>query len=206
MTILPMNTPVVNTLRKPRIANVAMASALAGILAVSLAACGNAEQPAVAEPQASTVGNVIDDTVLTTRVKSALMANPQVNSYDFKVETRKGEVMLSGFVNSQAELNLATAIVQAVDGVKSIQNNVALKDGHATVGNKVDDGITTAKVKAALLADPSIHSLDIRVVTRVDEVQLSGFVNNQQQMDRAMQAAAGVQGVRQVSNEMQIKK
>ena len=206
MTILPMNTPVVNTLRKPRIANVAMASALAGILAVSLAACGNAEQPAVAEPQASTVGNVIDDTVLTTRVKSALMANPQVNSYDFKVETRKGEVMLSGFVNSQAELNLATAIVQAVDGVKSIQNNVALKDGHATVGNKVDDGITTAKVKAALLAHPSIHSLDIRVVTRVDEVQLSGFVNNQQQMDRAMQAAAGVQGVRQVSNEMQIKK
>ena len=206
MTILPMNTPVVNTLRKPRIANVAMASALAGILAVSLASCGNAEQPAVAEPQASTVGNVIDDTVLTTRVKSALMANPQVNSYDFKVETRKGEVMLSGFVNSQAELNLATAIVQAVDGVKSIQNNVTIKSGSATLGNKVDDGITTAKVKAALLADPSIHSLDIRVVTRVDEVQLSGFVNNQQQMDRAMQAAAGVQGVRQVSNEMQIKK
>ena len=206
MTILPMNTPVVNTLRKPRIANVAMASALASILAVSLAACGNAEQPAVAEPQASTVGNVIDDTVLTTRVKSALMANPQVNSYDFKVETRKGEVMLSGFVNSQAELNLATAIVQAVDGVKSIQNNVTIKSGSATLGNKVDDGITTAKVKAALLADPSIHSLDIRVVTRVDEVQLSGFVNNQQQMDRAMQAAAGVQGVRQVSNEMQIKK
>ena len=206
MTILPMNTPVVNTLRKPRIANVAMASALASILAVSLAACGNAEQPAVAEPQASTVGNVIDDTVLTTRVKSALMANPQVNSYDFKVETRKGEVMLSGFVNSQAELNQATAIVQAVDGVKSIQNNVTIKSGSATLGNKVDDGITTAKVKAALLADPSIHSLDIRVVTRVDEVQLSGFVNNQQQMDRAMQAAAGVQGVRQVSNEMQIKK
>lgn len=201
-----MNTPVVNTLRKPRIANVAMASALVGILAVSLAACGNAEQPAVAEPQASTVGNVIDDTVLTTRVKSALMANPQVNSYDFKVETRKGEVMLSGFVNSQAELNQATAIVQAVDGVKSIQNNVTIKSGSATLGNKVDDGITTAKVKAALLADPSIHSLDIRVVTRVDEVQLSGFVNNQQQMDRAMQAAAGVQGVRQVSNEMQIKK
>jgi hyperosmotically inducible protein len=204
MNIVLNNTPPKSC--TPRISNVAMASALAGILAVSLAACGNAEPPAVAEPQASTVGNVIDDTVLTTRVKSALMANPQINSYDFKVETRKGEVMLSGFVNSQAELNLATAIVQAVDGVKSIQNNVALKDGQATVGNKVDDGITTAKVKAALLADPSIHSLDIRVVTRVDEVQLSGFVNNQQQMDRAMQAAAGVQGVRQVSNEMQIKK
>lgn len=201
-----MNNSFLPTSHKPRIANLAMASALTGILAVSLAACGKSEQPAVAEPQASSVGNVIDDTVLTTRVKSALMANPQVNSYDFKVETRNGEVLLSGFVNSQAELNLATAVVQAVDGVKSIQNNVALKGGHATVGNKVDDGITTAKVKTALLADPSIHSLDIRVVTREDEVQLSGFVNNQQQMERAMQVAAGVQGVHKVSNEMQIKK
>jgi hyperosmotically inducible protein len=182
-----------------------MASALASILAISLAACSDADKPNISEPPASSLGNVIDDTVLGTRVKAALMANPQVNSYDFKVETRKGQVLLSGFVNSQAELNLAMDIVKAVDGVKNIQNNVELKSGPATVGNKVDDGITTAKVKAALLADASIRSMDIRVVTRVDEVQLSGFVNNQQQMDRAMQVAADVPGVRQVRNEMQLK-
>jgi hyperosmotically inducible protein len=182
-----------------------MASALASILAISLAACSDADKPNISEPPASSLGNVIDDTVLGTRVKAALMANPQVNSYDFKVETRKGQVLLSGFVNSKAELNLAMDIVKAVDGVKNIQNNVELKSGPATVGNKVDDGITTAKVKAALLADASIRSMDIRVVTRVDEVQLSGFVNNQQQMDRAMQVAADVPGVRQVRNEMQLK-
>jgi hyperosmotically inducible protein len=202
-----MHTPAHSTqnLPKHRIADAAMASALAGILAISLAACSDADKSSNSEPPASSLGNVIDDTVLDTRVKAALMANPQVNSYDFKVETRKGEVLLSGFVNSQAELNLAMDLVQAVDGVKSIQNNVTLKDGPATVGNKVDDGITTAKVKAALLADASIRSMDIRVVTRVDEVQLSGFVNNQQQMDRAMQVAAGVPGVRQVRNEMRVK-
>jgi hyperosmotically inducible protein len=134
------------------------------------------------------------------------MADPKINSSDFKVETRKGEVLLSGFVDNQDQIDLATTTVRAVEGVKSIQNNVAIKGGNASVGNKVDDGITTGKIKAALLADPSIKSLDIHVVTRIDEVQLSGFVATKQQMDQAMKVAAATEGVRHVSNEMQIKK
>lgn len=185
--------------------NTSLASALAGILLVSLAACGQSAEVSNAPPQSTTLGNEIDDTVVTARVKSALMADPKINSYDFKLETRKGDVLLSGFVDNQAQLDLATATVRAVPGVKSIQNNVALKAADASVGNKVDDGITTGKVKAALLAEPSIHSLDIHVVTRIDEVQLSGFVNNRQQMDRAMQIAAATEGVRHVSNEMKLK-
>jgi len=184
--------------------NAAMAKALAGILAVTLAACGKSpDEPAAAAPSSS-MGDVIDNTVVTARIKSALMANPKINSYDFKVSTREGEVLLSGFVDSQAQLDLALDTVRAVEGVKTVKNNVALKIGSATLGNKVDDGITTARVRAALLADSSIKSLDIRVVTRLETVQLSGFVTNQQQMDRAMQLAAAVQGVRQVSNEMRI--
>jgi hyperosmotically inducible protein len=200
-----------NPFHRRRIANAAMASALSGVLALSLAACGdasntsNTSNTAASAPQSSTVGEVIDDTVLSTRIKSALMANPQINSYDFKLATRNGDVLLSGFVDSQAQINLAMDTVRAVDGVKSVQNNMTIKTGSPTVGNKVDDGITTARVKAALLADTGIRSLDIRVVTRVGTVQLSGFVNNQAQMDHATQLAAGVQGVLEVSNEMQIK-
>jgi hyperosmotically inducible protein len=199
------NTPM-NPHTQHRMANAAMASALAGILVVSLAACDKSAESSGATPQAISVGNVIDDAVVTARIKSALMADPKINSYDFKVETRKGEVLLSGFVDNQTQLDLAIATVRAVEGVTGIQNNVALKGVNATVGNKVDDGITTGKVKAALLADPSIHSLDIHVVTRIDEVQLSGFVNTQQQMDRAMQVTAATEGVKRVSNEMKIKK
>ena len=200
-----------NSLHQRRMANAAMACALSGVLALALAACGeatntsNTDTAATSAPQPSTVGEVIDDTVLSTRIKSALMANPQINSYDFKIASRNGEVLLSGFIDSQAQLDLALATVRAVDGVSSVQNNMTIKTGSPTVGNKVDDGITTARVKAALLADTGIRSLDIRVVTRVGAVQLSGFVNNQTQMDRAMQLATGVQGVTQVSNEMQIK-
>jgi osmotically-inducible protein OsmY len=56
------------------------------------------------------------------------------------------------------------------------------------------------------MADPSIQSLDIHVVTRIDEVQLSGFVATKQQMNQAMKLAAATEGVRHVANEMQIKK
>ena len=47
-----------------------------------------------------------------------------------------------------------------------MENKIALKDGKATVGNTVDDGIITTKVKSALLSDPGVKSFDIAVVTR----------------------------------------
>ena len=180
--------------------------ALAGLLVTSISACNNKAADtgsAIAAP--TTVGNDIDDTVVTARVKSALMANPKINSYEFKVETRKGEVMLSGFVDSHAQLDLATSITRDVEGVKAVQNKVTIKGIAATVGNQVDDGITIGKVKAALLGDPGVKSLDIAVVTRIDEVQLSGFVDNQEQMNRAVEITSKVPGVRTVSNHMQIK-
>jgi hyperosmotically inducible periplasmic protein len=157
-------------------------------------------------PPSMTVGTVIDDSVITASVKSALLADADIKSFDFKVETRKGEVLLSGFVDNQAQLDRATSVTRSVSGVKSILNNVSLKGLPPTVGNKVDAGIITAKVKTALLADEKIKSLDIAVITRTDEVQLSGFVDNQTQIDRAMEIARGVDGVRTVSNQMSLKK
>ena len=191
---------------KPRIENFVLTTALAGILAISVVGCGKAVD-SVGMPLASTtVGTDIDDSVVTSSVKSVLLADSSIKSFDFKVETRKGEVLLSGFVDNQAQLDRAMAATRAVPGVKAIQNNVILKGMATTVGNKVDDGIITSKVKAALLGDAKVKSFDIAVVTRKDEVLLSGFVDNQAQMDRAMEVAGGIQGVRLVSNQMSIKK
>lgn len=123
-----------------------------------------------------------------------------------QVETRKGEVQLSGFVDSQGQIDRATAVAQNVSGVKSVQNKMAIKDSPASVGNKVDDSIVTTRVKSALLSDESIKSHDIAVITRKGEVQLSGFVDNQLQIDRALVLTRGVEGVVTVNNEMSIKK
>jgi len=192
-----MNTPL-----KLRVSG----AALAGIMAALSVGCSKPADTTEAPPPSITVGTEIDDSVVTAKVKSALLDSTEVKSYDLKVETRKGEVMLSGFVDNTAQMERAMAITRAVEGVKTIDNKLSLKGPATTIGNKVDDGIITAKVKAALLADSSVKSLDIAVVTRKGEVQLSGFVNNQNQIDHAIEVARAVQGVSRVDNEMSIKK
>lgn len=161
-------------------------------------------QPPV--PPATSVGTKIDDGIITTKVKSALLADPDVKSFDVKVESRNGEVMLSGFVGNQSQVDRAMQIARGIEGVKLVTNKMDLKDATATVGNKVDDGIITARIKSALLADPGIKSADISVVTNKGLVQLSGFVNNQTQIDQAIKLASAVEGVTSVVNEMSIKK
>ena len=183
-----------------------LSAALAGVITIFIIGCDQSQQVTGAPPPATTVGTQLDDSVVTARVKSALLADPDVKSYGFKVETRKGEVQLSGFVDSQALIDRAVAVARGVAGVKSVDNKVSLKTEPVTVGNKVDDGMVTTKVKAALLADANVKSFDIAVVTRKGEVQLSGFVDNQGQIDRALEVAHGIAGVRSVSNEMSIKK
>jgi len=181
-------------------------TALAGVITIVIAGCNKPQQATGTPPPSTTVGTEIDDSVVTTRVKSALVADPDVKGFDFKVETRKGEVQLSGFADDQTKIDRAIAVTRGVAGVKSIDNKVSVKSVATTVGNKIDDGIVTAKVKAALLADVYVKSLDIAVVTRKGEVQLSGFVDNQSQIDGAIDVARGIEGARSVSNEMSIKK
>jgi hyperosmotically inducible protein len=97
-------------------------------------------------------------------------------------------------------------VARGVSGVTNIDNKMSLKGAATTVGNKIDDGIVTARVKAALLADANVKSLDIAVVTRNGEVQLSGFVDNQSQIEHVLAVARGIEGVSSVSNEMSLKK
>ena len=178
----------------------------AAVLALSVAGCTKPADVATTPAPSTSVGTAIDDSVLTTKVKSVLLSDPDVKSFDIKTETRKGEVQLSGFVDNQAQIDRAVALVRAIEGVSGVDNKVALKGAATTIGNKVDDGIVTAQVRAALLADEKVKSSDIGVVTRKGEVQLSGFVDSQSQMDRAMLVAGGIAGVSRVANEMSIKK
>ena len=115
-------------------------------------------------------------------------------------------VQLSGFVDNQTQIDRVLSAARAVEGAKGVENGMTIKDGKATVGNKVDDSIVTTRVKTVLLADPGMKSFDVAVVTNKGDVQLSGFVNNQMQIDRAVELAGAVEGVQRVTNEMSIKK
>jgi hyperosmotically inducible protein len=183
-----------------------LTTTVAGIMTISVVACSKPAEPIDAPAPNISIGTTVDDSVVTTRVKSAMLDDVDIKSYDIKVETRKGEVMLSGFVANQAQVDRAVTLTNGIEGVKGIDNKLALKEGEATVGNKIDDSVVTTKVKTALLGDASIKSADIMVVTRKGEVQLSGFVNNQAQIDRALVVTQGIEGVTKVGNDMSIKK
>lgn len=180
--------------------------ALAGALCFYLAGCSKPEAPLTPAARHTTIGTEIDDGLLTARVKASLADNIDIKSFDIKVETRKAEVMLSGFVDNQDQIDHAVAVARAVPGVMAINNKISLKGAPTSIGTKVDDTVITTRVKTILMANEGVKSADIAVVTRNGEVQLSGFVNNQGQINRALEISGGVEGVTKVSNDMSIKK
>jgi osmotically-inducible protein OsmY len=74
-----------------------------------------------------------------------------------------------------------------------------------SAGEYIDNSLITTKVKAAILDEPSLKSLQISVKTYKDVVQLSGFVDSSQSVRRAGEVAAGVQGVSSVKNDLIVK-
>ena len=75
----------------------------------------------------SSTGEFVDDSVITTKVKSLLAEDDFFKSFQISVETYKGIVQLSGFVNSQQAVDKAGQIVRSVQGVKSVKNNLNVK-------------------------------------------------------------------------------
>ena len=78
-------------------------------------------------PKQESTGEYVDDSVITTKVKSLLAADDFLKSFQIGVETRKGVVQLSGFVDSQQAVDKAVQITRGVGGVKSVKNSLIVK-------------------------------------------------------------------------------
>jgi len=78
-------------------------------------------------PKQEGTGEYVDDSVITTKVKSLLVADDFLKSFEIGVETRKGIVQLSGFVGNQKAIDKAGEIARSVKGVKSVKNDLILK-------------------------------------------------------------------------------
>jgi osmotically-inducible protein OsmY len=76
---------------------------------------------------------------------------------------------------------------------------------HESTGEWVDDSVITTKVKSLLAADDFLKSFEISVETHKGTVQLSGFVDSQQAVDKAGETARGVNGVKSVKNDLIVK-
>ena len=78
-------------------------------------------------PTRESTGEYIDDSTITTKVKAAIFNDPSLKVFQINVETFKGEVQLSGSVDSDQIVNKAGEVARGVGGVKSVKNDLVVK-------------------------------------------------------------------------------
>jgi hyperosmotically inducible protein len=78
-------------------------------------------------PERESTGEYFDDGVITSKVKTALFRDPDVSSLQVNVETYKGQVQLSGFVDTSQQKTTAEQIARSVPGAKSVTNSIVVK-------------------------------------------------------------------------------
>ena len=112
-------TAVAASSLSPRLLTCAALLAI-GMLMLSTSGCA-------ATRTTQSAGEYVDDAAITTSVKAALLAEDDVKSLDINVETFRGDVQLSGFVNSAAQIDKAVATARRQNGVKNVKNAMRIK-------------------------------------------------------------------------------
>jgi len=147
----------------------------------------------------------IRDSWITSKTKTALVADKRVKAREIKVETKGAVVTLRGKVASGEERNAAEEITKGIDGVQSVRNTLEIvpEPKRKTLDAKDDE--VTKTVRNRLATDGQLKGASIRVRADNGMVTLMGTVPSAQARDRAFDLARKVPGVRAVRNELQLK-
>lgn len=185
------------------------------VLAISLSLGGGLalanDHARYAEDESSSAMQAVSDTWITTKVKTELATADGVSSTDISVTTVDGVVTLTGVLPTRAAVNAAVAHTRSVKGVVEV-DAAGLKVGDAakvaasdrdhdtssSPGQAVDDAWITTKVKAELAITDGVSSMDISVDTADGVVKLTGTLDSDLDVKKAIAAASSVKGVRQV--------
>ena len=169
-----------------------------GLGGLTLAGCASS-------PTSESTGQYVENSVVTAKVKEKFLADPGIKSLKIEVETFKGVVQLSGFVDSADQKARAEQIAGSVEGVRSVKNDIVVLKKGETAGQYLDDSAITAKVKTKIAEDPNLSAFAIEVETQRGIVQLSGFVDSSAQRTAAGRIARSVEGVKSVKNSLTVK-
>ncbi|WP_041543198.1 molecular chaperone OsmY [Oceanimonas sp. GK1] len=168
-----------------------------------------AEQTAdKAEQAVKQAGGFMNDSMITGKVKSALLNDDAVASVDISVETTQGRVVLSGFVPAQAQAERAVGIAEGVKGVVSVDDQLHVREAGTpeddSLAGLAGDALITGKIKAVLLADPVVAGTAVSVETDNGVVHLSGEVDSPEQAAQAANLARNIDGVDTVKNDIKV--
>jgi len=159
----------------------------------------------------------VDDSAVTAKVKSKLAMDSETSAIKIAVETRAGDVTLTGTVPTDKEKNKAEQLARNTDGVKRVANEIKVnpdslgatnlreKAGEVAkdVGETISDAAILAKVKAKLVAD-GITGTNVDV--KDGAVVLKGQVEDANKKAKAEDIAKNTAGVKGVKNQLTVKK
>lgn len=188
-----------------------MALVVLAIAVPSLAGCTHESN--VAQDRDRTLGQNIDDATITTRIKTAYLFNPHLNSFRINVNTQDCVVTLQGVVKTGIQKDLAGEIAKNVRSVRQVRNELRVGSGPVKDPEEVDrtfsqavmDATTTASVKTALAFTRGVKASDINVSTRWGTVKLEGEVAARSEKERAERAARMTEGVKEVENLLKVR-
>lgn len=100
------------------------------VLAAAAAGCSSTPSSGPAQSAGAKAGRVIDDSVITAKVKAALIGDPVTKAHEISVETFHGTVQLSGFVDSAESKARASQLASNVEGVRDVKNSLQLQSSN----------------------------------------------------------------------------
>jgi hyperosmotically inducible protein len=149
------------------------------------------------------VERMMDDSTITTRINHEMLKDDMVKARQIDVDTIGGHVTLTGVVATRKESARAMQIAQNVPAVKSVSNNLQI--GERSYGDVWDDNVISNKIKAKLIAEPEIRSLNIDVDVYLGVVTLSGVVSSRYQKDRAIEISRTTAGAVKVIDNLKVR-
>ena len=149
------------------------------------------------------VETMMDDSTITTRINHEMMRDKVVKARQIDVDTIGGHVTLTGVVATPNEAKRATQIARGVPGVKSVSNNIQI--GERSFGDVWDDNVLGNKIKAKLIAEPEVRSLNIDVDVYLGVVTLTGIVSSKYQRDRAIGISRNTDGIVKVIDNIKVR-
>ena len=151
----------------------------------------------------NSVGRMVDDSTITTRINHEMVKDDIVKARQIDIDTIGGHVTLTGVVSTRQESTRAVQIARGVAGVISVRNNLQI--GERSYGDILDDNLISNKIKAKLIAEPEVRSLNIDVDVYLGVVTLSGVVSSKYQKDRAIALSRSTDGTIKVIDNLKVQ-
>ncbi len=150
-----------------------------------------------------TMGRMVDDKTITTKVNMDMVRDPLVKARKIDVDTLEGIVTLTGVVETQEEATRAVEIASQVAGVQRVDNNLQI--GTKSFGQSFNDKVIGSKIKGKLIKEPGIRSLNVDVDVERGVVTLTGIVHSSGNKARIIEIARTTAGTVKVVDNLRIR-